>query len=74
MTESILHRLAKVVRCGSKKSFAVFKKVGPAEIKTGLVAATLFALVYVVETNAILALESSQAPFEVSTAHQNMYR
>jgi hypothetical protein len=70
-----MRRLAKVVRYGSKRSFAVLEKVGGAHIKIGLVAAALFALAYAVETKAIFALESSQGPFEVSADHdRNMYR
>jgi hypothetical protein len=70
-----MHRLARVPRSRSKRSFAVFKKIARAHIKVGLVAATLFALAYAVETKAILALESSQCPFEVSADHdRNMYR
>jgi hypothetical protein len=75
MTKSVVHRLAEVVRSGSKRSFAVLEKVGRAHIKIGLVAAALFALAYAVETKAIFALESSQGPFEISADHnQNMYR
>jgi hypothetical protein len=75
MTKSVMHRLAEVVRSGSKRSFAVLEKVGRAHIKIGLVAAALFALAYAVETKAIFALESSQGPFEISADHnQNMYR
>jgi hypothetical protein len=75
MTKSAMHRLAKVVLSASKRSFAVIEKVGRARIKTGLVAAALFTLAYVVETKAIFVLESSQGPFEVGADHdQNMYR
>jgi hypothetical protein len=75
MTKSIMHRLAKVVRSGSKRSFAVIEKVGGAYVKVGLVAAALFTLAYAAETKAIFALESSQGPFEVTADHdQNMYR
>jgi hypothetical protein len=77
MTKSIMHRLAKVVRSGSKRSFAVIEKVGGAYVKVGLVAAALFTLAYADETKAkaIFALESSQGPFEVTADHdQNMYR
>jgi len=70
-----MHRLAKVPRSRGKGSFAVLKKVSHARIKVGLVAAASFALAYAVETKAILALESSQGPLEVSADHdQNMYR
>jgi hypothetical protein len=62
MTNSIMQRLAKVVR---SKSIAVLKKVNGAHVKLGLVAAALFVLAYAVETKAILALESSQDLFEV---------
>jgi hypothetical protein len=64
MTNSV-QRLAKVVRSKSKRSFAVLKKVNDAHVKLGLVAAALFVLAYVVETKAILALESSQNLFEI---------
>ena len=75
MTKSVMHRLAEVVRSGSKRSFAVLEKVGRAHIKIGLVAAALFALGYAVETKAIFVLESSQGPFKISAEHdQNMYR
>ena len=67
MTKSVMRHLAKVVRSRSKGGFAVLKKVSDAHIKVGLVAA--------VETKAILALESSQYPFEVTADHrQSMYR
>jgi hypothetical protein len=59
MTKSVMHRLAKVVRSGSKRSLAVLERAGGAYVKVGLVAAALFTLVYVVETKAIFALESS---------------
>jgi hypothetical protein len=65
MTNRVMHRLAKILRSGSKRSFAVLKTAGGARIKLGLVAAVLFALAYAVETKAILALESSQNLFEV---------
>jgi hypothetical protein len=75
MTQSFVHRLAKVARSGSKRSFAVLEKVGGAHVKVGLVAAVLFISAYAVETKAIFALESSQGPFEVTADHdQNMYR
>jgi hypothetical protein len=75
MTQSVVHRLAKVVRSGSKRSLAVLEKVGGAYVKVGLVAAILFTLAYAVETKAIFALESSQSPFEISADHdRNMYR
>ena len=71
MRKSVMHRLAKVVRSGSKRSFAVLEKVGG----VGLVAAVLFTLAYAVETKAIFALEAAQGPFEVTADHdQNMYR
>jgi hypothetical protein len=70
-----MHRLARAPHPRSKRSFAVFKKITRAHIKVGLVAAALFALAYAVETKAILALESSQGPFEVTADHdRNMYR
>jgi hypothetical protein len=65
MTKSVMQRLANVVRSKSKRIFAVLKKVNRAHVELGLVAAALFVLVYVVETKAILALESSQDLFEV---------
>jgi hypothetical protein len=75
MTEGVVHYLAKVLRSGSRRSFATLKKVGGAHVTVGLVAAVLFALAYAVETKAIFTLESSQNPLEVPTDHgQNMYR
>jgi hypothetical protein len=65
MTNSVMHRLAKVVRSGSKRSLAMLEKVGGAHVKVGLVAAILFTLAYAVETRAIFALESSQDLFGV---------
>jgi hypothetical protein len=65
MTNSVMHHLAKVVRSGSKRCFAVIEKVGGASVKVGLVAAVLFTLAYAVETRAIFALESSQDLFGV---------
>jgi hypothetical protein len=63
------------VRFPSRRSFAALKKASGARIKVGLIAAALFALVYAVETKAILDLESSPNPLEVSADHgQNMYR
>jgi hypothetical protein len=59
MTKSVVHRLAKVVRSASKRSFAALKRVGGAHAEVGLVAVTLFALAYAVETKAISTLESS---------------
>jgi hypothetical protein len=44
MTQSVVHRVAKVVRSGSKGSFAVLEKVGGAYVRVGLVAAVLFTL------------------------------
>lgn len=70
-----MHRLARVLHPRSERSFAVFKKITRARIKVGLVAAALFALAYAVETKALLALESSQGPFEVTADHdRNTYR
>jgi hypothetical protein len=69
MLTSVLHILF------PSRSFAVRKKVSGAHIKIGLIAAVLFALAYVVETRAILALESSPNPLEVTPDHgQNMYQ
>jgi hypothetical protein len=65
MTNSVVRRLAKVVRSKSKRSFAVLKTVNGAHVKLGLVAAALFVLAYAIETKAILVLESSQDLFEV---------
>ena len=59
MRNSVMHRVAKIVRSKSKRSFAALKEINGARLKIGLVAAALFALVYAVETKAILALESS---------------
>jgi hypothetical protein len=63
------------IRFPSRRSFAALKKVSGAHIKVGLIAAVLFALAYAVETRAILVLESSPNPLEVSADHgQNMYQ
>jgi hypothetical protein len=63
------------IRFPSRRSFAARKKVSGAHIEVGLVAAALFALAYTVETRAILDLESSPNPLEVTADHgQNMYR
>lgn len=52
----------------------LFRSRRGAHIKVGLIAAVLFALAYAVETRAILALESSPNPWEVTAVHgQNMY-
>ena len=75
MRNSVMRRLAKVVRSKSKRSFAFLKEINGAHLKIGLVAAALFALVYAVETKAILVLESSQYPLEVMhQSPQMMYR
>ena len=75
MRNSVMRRLAKVVRSKNKRSFAFLKESDGAHLKIGLVAAALFALVYAVETKAILVLESSQDPLEVMhQSHQMMYR
>jgi hypothetical protein len=63
MTKRVMHRLAKIVRSGSKTCLAVFEGVGSAYVKVGLVAAALFILAYAIETKAILALESSPELF-----------
>jgi hypothetical protein len=65
MTKTGTHRLAEDVRSKGKRSFAVLKKVGGAQIKAVLVAAIVFGLAYAVATKAILALDSSQDLFEV---------
>jgi hypothetical protein len=65
VTNSVMQRLAKVVRSKSKSSLAVLKQVNGAHVKLGLVAGAIFILAYAVETKAILALESSQDLFEV---------
>jgi hypothetical protein len=65
MTNSVMQRLANVVRSKCKGSLSVLKKVNEAHVKLGLFAAALFVLAYVVETKAIVALESSQDLFEV---------
>jgi hypothetical protein len=54
-----------VVHSGSKRSFAVRKKVCGTHAKVGLVAAVLFVLNYAVETKAISTLESSPDLFKV---------
>jgi hypothetical protein len=70
-----MHRLATVLRSKGKRNFAVLKKVSGAQIKLWLVAAVFFASAYVVETRAILALESPQNPIEVTADDgQGMYR
>jgi hypothetical protein len=75
MTKSVMHRISIVPRARGKRSLSVLKKVSRAHVKVGLVAAALFALAYAVETKAILSLESSQGPFEVTADHDlNMYR
>jgi hypothetical protein len=62
------------IRFPSRRSVAALKKVSGAHIKVGLIAAVLFALAYAVETRAILDLESSPNPLEVTADHgQNMY-
>jgi hypothetical protein len=65
VTNSVMQRLAKIVRSKCKKSVAVLKKVARAHLKLGIVAAALFVTAYAVETKAILTLESSQDLFEV---------
>jgi hypothetical protein len=76
MMKRLRHRLAGAVRSASKTCLAVFEGGGGACIKVGLVAATLFTLVYAIETKAILALESSPELFggHVSTTVGAMYR
>ena len=57
---------------------AALKKISGAHIKVGLlivIAAVFFALACVVETKAILTLESSPDPLEATPDHgQNMYQ
>jgi hypothetical protein len=65
MTKSVAHRLARILRIKSKRSFAVLKNINGGHITVGLVAAVLFASAYAVETKAILTLETSQNLFEV---------
>jgi hypothetical protein len=65
VTNSVVQRLATIVRSKCKTNVAVLKKVDRAHLKLGFVAAALFVLAYAVETKAILALESSQDLFEV---------
>jgi hypothetical protein len=63
------------IRFPSRRSFASLKKVSGAHIKVGLIAAVLFALASAVGTRAILDLESSPNPLEVTADHgQNMYQ
>ncbi len=64
MTNSVVRRLAKVVRSQSKRSFAILKKINGAHFWLGIFAAALFALAYAAETKAILALETSNL-FEI---------
>jgi len=59
-----VHYVAKVVRSGSKRSFAVLKRFG-VHAKIGLAAAILFILAYAVGTKAISTLESSPELFKV---------
>lgn len=70
MKNRVMHRLAKVLRSTSKTGFAVLKTLNGVHLKVGLVAATIFALAYAVETKTILALEQSQNPFEVTADHE----
>ena len=65
MTNGVKQRLVKDARSKSKKSLAALKKVNGAHAVLGLVAAAFFVLAYVVETKAILVLESSQDLFKV---------
>jgi hypothetical protein len=65
MTKSVMHHLAQILRCKSKRSIAVLKKITSAHITMGLVAAVLFASAYALETKAVPAPESSQNPFGI---------
>ena len=65
MTKSVMHYLAQILRCGSKRSIAVLKKISSAHITMGLVAAVLFASAYALETKAVPAPGSSQNPFGI---------
>jgi hypothetical protein len=62
---SAIDLLAKFVHATGKRSSAVFKKATGTRFRLGLIAIVLFALAYVVETKAVLTLESSQDLFEV---------
>jgi len=63
MTEKTVH-LPKSPR-SKNRSFAILKMVGGLPIRAGLVAIVLLLSAYLVETKAILSLESSQNLFEV---------
>lgn len=65
MTKSVMHYLAQILRCGSKRSIAVLKKINSAHITMGLVAAILTASAYALETKAVPAPQSSQNPFGI---------
>jgi len=65
MTKSVMRRLAQILRCKSKSSIAVIRKVSSAHITMGIVAAALFATVYALETKANPASEASQNLFDV---------
>jgi hypothetical protein len=62
MTKSVMHQLAQILRCKSKRTIAVLKKISSAHITMGLVAAVLFASAYALETKAVPA---SQNPFGI---------
>jgi hypothetical protein len=76
MTKRLPHRLASAVRSASKTCLAVFERGGGVCLKVGLVAATLFTLIYAIETKAILTLESSPEVFggHVANTVGAMYR
>jgi len=63
------------IRFPGRRRFAALKKAGGAHIKVVLIAAVLFVLACAVETGAILALESSPNPWQVTADHvQNKYQ
>src|ERR1700742_4771562 len=65
MMKSLMHNLAWIQRGMSREIFSGFRKIGSAHITTGLVAAALLTTIYVLETKANPASESSQDLFEV---------
>jgi hypothetical protein len=65
MTKSVIHHLPQILRCKCKKSIAAVRKVSSAHVTMGIVAATLFATVYALETKATPASELSQNLFEL---------
>jgi hypothetical protein len=65
MRNSVMHRVAKIIRSTRKRSPAVLEKINGPYFKLALFAVALFSLACAAETKAILALESSQSLFEV---------